>query len=135
MAYIDWNGSFSVGVDQFDSDHKMMVKFINKLHESIVAGTSDAILQQILVGLYDYTVYHFSAEEKFMQMYEYPLREHHREEHQILIERLNGYIEKYKKGNDRISLELLSFLKEWLVNHIMITDIKYKEFFNEKGVD
>jgi hemerythrin len=41
----------------------------------------------------------------------------------------------FEKGEVTLSKDLMEFLKEWLVEHIMGTDKKgYGKFFNDKGI-
>jgi hemerythrin len=41
---------------------------------------------------------------------------------------------KFKAGEAMVSMELMTFLKDWLVNHIQGTDKKYSSFLRGKGV-
>jgi hemerythrin len=34
-----------------------------------------------------------------------------------------------------VPIEILTYLKDWWINHILKIDMKYKSFFNEKGLD
>ena len=38
----------------------------------------------------------------------------------------------YKKT---VPTDLLDYLKTWLIEHILVSDMKYKQFFQEKGVN
>ena len=37
----------------------------------------------------------------------------------------------YKKT---VPTEMLQYLKTWLVEHILVSDMKYKQFFEQKGI-
>ncbi|MGO9480190.1 MAG: hypothetical protein ACLP05_00220 [Candidatus Kryptoniota bacterium] len=41
---------------------------------------------------------------------------------------------EYEKGNMSITVEVMTFLKSWLNNHILNADKKYTAFLNAKGV-
>ena len=77
--------------------------------------------------LIDYTVYHFSNEEKFMQKISYPMFESHKKVHENLLASVAKFYKNFQEGNiDKI--RLASFLKNWLFTHIMGIDTKYAQY-------
>ena len=42
--------------------------------------------------------------------------------------------QKMVEGDFMISVEVMAFLKDWLTNHILITDKAYGPFLIDKGV-
>jgi hemerythrin len=52
----------------------------------------------------------------------------------MFVKEITDFKAKFDTANFTISIGLMSFLKDWLVNHIMVTDKKYTLFFNDKGV-
>jgi hemerythrin len=42
--------------------------------------------------------------------------------------------EKLKRGKLMVSFKITGFLKEWLKNHIQVTDQKYSDFFIDNGI-
>lgn len=133
--YLEWNSSFSVGIRQFDEEHRKIIEFINNLHDAIQTGESTAALADILSGLVEYTMTHFSHEEELMKEYKYPAAERHREQHDDLFVKVNEYKTRFRTEREGISDELMAFLKDWLVHHIMNTDRAYTEFFKSAGVN
>ena len=134
MAFIDWKDTLSVGVELFDNDHKKLVALANSLHDSISVGAQQGALVPILDELVKYTVFHFGHEEGMMIQYAYPDYEKHKKEHDALVEKVQDYYDQVMEGKTAISLSLIGFLKDWLVNHIMGSDQAYKEFFKSRGV-
>ena len=134
MAFINWSDDLSVGVTQFDDDHKELMNIANRLHDSISVGAQQSALAQILKELVNYTVIHFDREEKMMQQHGYPQYEKQKTEHEALLTQVKDYSDQVASGKSSISLSLMGFLKEWLVKHIMTSDRDYKEFFNGKGI-
>ncbi|MBF0323149.1 MAG: chemotaxis protein, partial [Magnetococcales bacterium] len=58
-----------------------------------------------------------------------------KQEHVKLVNRVGEFLQRLEKGGDRASaLELLGFLKSWLVEHIMGTDSQYGRYLNSKGI-
>lgn len=134
MAFVTWDTTLDVGVSQFNEDHRRLVGFINDLHGGIVSGLGIAQMTYILDGLIDYTKEHFGREEELMTTLAYPDIKTHRREHYDLMKQVVDFNTRLKGGQASFSLELMSFLKDWLVNHIKGTDMKYREFFTGKGV-
>jgi hemerythrin-like metal-binding protein len=135
MAFIDWTDELSVGVNMFDDDHKELISLANRLHDSISVGTQQSALTFLLSELENYTIFHFGHEEGMMLQYSYPDYEKHKKEHDSLVEKVQEFSAQVASGKTKISLSIMGFLKEWLVNHIMGTDKKYTQFFAGKGVN
>mgnify|MGYP001336776803 CR=1 FL=1 len=134
MALFEWEPRYSVHISEFDNDHKKLIELLQKLHQNMLDGQGKNIVGGILDELKEYTVYHFGAEEKLMEEYNYPLFEEHKAKHIELIAQLDELIESYKKGESQISTETYRFLNKWLTNHIMNADKKYTAFFKDKGL-
>lgn len=134
MDMITWNDSLSVGVQQFDAEHQELIKFVNKLNQSLKIGGAQKTMESILTGLINYTVIHFKHEEDYMILYEYPGYEGHRKEHDALKQKVIDFHERFNARQAAFSLELMIFLRDWLINHIQKSDMAYREFFQSKGV-
>ena len=134
MAFIDWDDNLSVGVNIFDTDHKKLISLANSLHDSISVVSQQGALEPVLNELVKYTVYHFGREEGLMLQYAYPDYEKHKKEHDALVAKVQDYHDQVLAGKTSISLSLIGFLKDWLVNHIMISDKLYREFFESRGI-
>ncbi|MCX7680208.1 MAG: bacteriohemerythrin [Spirochaetes bacterium] len=134
MNFIEWNDSLSVGVEVFDKEHKQLVSLVNKLNSALAAGSAKKTMEDILQSLVRYTQIHFKHEEEYMLLYDYPEYTHHKKEHEDLTAQVLDFHERYRSGKVSFSLELMKFLKDWLTNHILGSDMKYKNFFSAKGV-
>jgi hemerythrin-like metal-binding protein len=135
MENIEWTADYSVGVKQFDEEHKQLIKFINTLNSSILAGGAHYTMKEVLTSLVNYTKIHFRHEEDFMLIYDYPDKEKHKKEHDDLTKQVTEFYEEFLSGRSKITLSLLQFLRDWLVNHILGSDMKYKDFFISKNVN
>jgi hemerythrin len=82
-------------------------------------------VNEIFTHLKDYTEKHFSTEEKMLIKFAYKDFEQHKKEHAKFITKLNDLYKDFEKGKVTISIEILNFLKDWLLNHILISDFKY----------
>ena len=134
MPLIQWNNELSVGINSIDEQHKILVNMINALNEAMISGQTKQILAEILDGLAAYTVNHFAYEEDLFAQYGYPQSQAHINEHHSLTEQVKNLQSKMDNGDFMISVEVMVFLKGWLINHILKTDKAYAEFLKDKGV-
>ncbi|HOJ29913.1 MAG: hemerythrin family protein [Spirochaetes bacterium] len=135
MEFIEWGEHLSVGVTVFDNEHKQLVSLVNKLNHALLAGSAKKTMEEILQNLVNYTKIHFKHEEDYMVLYDYPEYEKHKKEHDALTDQVMDFYMRYQAGKTVFSLELMNFLKDWLTNHILISDKKYKNFFQSKNVE
>lgn len=134
MAYIDWNESYSVGIAEFDSQHKKLVDIINELHDAMKVGKGSTVVGTILKEMVKYTITHFSYEEKILDLHKYPKLAGQKAEHAYYVEKINAFVKEYESGIAMMSIDVSQFLKDWLMKHIMGTDRDYSEYLNSKGV-
>lgn len=135
MSLISWADQYSVKIKEIDNQHTKLVDLINQLHDAMKEGKSKEIIGRIISDLVTYTKFHFFAEEKIMADNNYPGYLRHKKEHEDLTQKVIQFQSDYESGKAVLSLELMQFLKTWLVNHIMKVDKEYSVFLNSKGIN
>ena len=131
---ISWTDDLSVGVAIIDEQHKGLVDLINELNAAMRQRRSDAVLVGVLERLKLYTVKHFATEEEIFDKFGYPDAGSHKKAHRELVEKVLAFEAELKSGRAKVTMEIMRFLKDWLVGHIMGTDKRYGPFLNSKGV-
>ena len=134
VRFIEWSHELSVGIEEIDEQHKVLVDLLNQIHEAIQQRQGAEITGAIIERLKEYTRIHFAVEESLMRILHYHEYEVHKEQHDRLIGQLNEFRTKLEAGKGSISFELAHFLKVWLTKHIMETDQRYTAYFLEQGV-
>ncbi len=126
MAIFNWNSSYQTGNEEIDRQHKKLVDMLNQLDESISIEGSHNTALKVLNELADYTHYHFATEEKFMQSHQYDTDQFakHKGEHDQFIEQVKTALDDIQDNPDKLEAQLLDFLVQWLMNHILLTDKK-----------
>ncbi|QEP43445.1 hemerythrin [Ectothiorhodospiraceae bacterium BW-2] len=130
---VEWDDELSVGIQEIDEQHKVLVGLVNEMHDAIHEHQGREASIAILVKLVDYTKIHFAVEESLMRIFEYPEYEEHKEQHAALLDEIAIMQEKIDAGG-AISFQLLHFLKMWLTKHIVDSDKNYTEHFLNTGV-
>ncbi|MDR3580599.1 MAG: bacteriohemerythrin [Oryzomonas sp.] len=130
MSIFVWDKSFELGIEQFDEHHRHLVGLLNKTYDDFTAGISQESLGSTLDELIDYATYHFAAEEHWMKKHRYPDLQQHQGEHERFSRRVVEIQKDYHGRKAKLSLEVLSFLKDWLSFHILKTDAAYGKFYS-----
>ena len=131
---VEWNDRLSVCIEEIDDQHKKLVGIINQLYQAFKAGTASEQLNQIVEQMYDYTDYHFETEEKYFRKFGYEDSEEHTKEHKAFLKKALEFKRDQRNGKVTAPYEVMLFLKNWLINHIMGSDQKYAELFKMNGL-
>jgi hemerythrin len=134
MALIEWKETYNLGIEHLDNQHRGLVKQINILHDAMKAGKGKETLDEILNALVDYTATHFKSEEKLFHQFHYPESKKHIAEHSNFVEEVLKFRAAFDKGRLMLSIEVMTFLKNWLTTHMLGSDMDYKSFMLSKGV-
>ena len=120
-----WREAYSVQIPQIDGQHKHLIKLINDLHASMLAGGSRETLARILDDLIRYTEIHFRDEERLLEQRGYGKLGVHRLEHKRLCDQVYDLKQRLATGRVTLGIEIMRFLKDWLANHILVHDQEY----------
>jgi len=129
-----WNDKLSVGVKVIDDDHKQLVGLANQLYDAIAAKRGKQELEAILNGLVDYTTFHFTREEELFAKTSYPDAARHKVQHDDLTRQVLQIQARYHAGSTALTLEVMVFLKDWLYDHILGSDLEFGPYLNSKGI-
>ena len=117
-----WDDKCNTGIEEIDRDHKGLVDLINDLYEAMQDGSGGALLLPVFSALKHYTETHFDREERFMVDCDAPDQARHVQEHRQMMARLADLESRHRRGEAAISLQTLTFLRDWLKNHICVVD-------------
>lgn len=128
MKKIQWHDSFSVGIKKIDNQHKKLFSLLNELIVASETGQEAEVLDRVLNDLVSYTDYHFKTEEPFFKIH--PQQEKHVSIHRGFIEKAEHMMSVFHEGAENTGEETIKYLKNWILNHVLETDIN---FFRDLG--
>ena len=128
---MQWDDNLSVGIDEIDKQHKLLLDYFNLLLDAIALGGRWSDTHFPLMQLREYALNHFGKEETLMLMSDYPGTEEHIESHRKIIKGLDE-LEKESLSKN-ITADVTAHLQHWLLGHIMHADKAYAKHFANGG--
>jgi hemerythrin-like metal-binding protein len=119
-----WNVNFETGIPIIDEQHKKLIDLLNLLISHIAYQSDVPTLNLIFSELKEYTLHHFSTEEKIWQDYFYDDTwiEWHKHAHTDFISEVIKIKEESDNSLDDTIEEIVKFLTHWLAFHILDSD-------------
>ncbi|MBZ0264358.1 bacteriohemerythrin [bacterium] len=133
MPYLPWKDEYSVGVERFDDQHRQIFACINDLAAAMSKSTEHSVLRNIFGELIDYSRVHFRDEELNLVAFDYPDYKAHKFEHYRLIKQVIDYALNYC-SNPELGSEILEFLRHWILDHVLESDMKYKSLLENQDI-
>lgn len=132
-----WTEEYSVHVAEIDEQHRHFISICNDLVE--LAGRQSFTNEEALRSvsrLGDYAFYHLAFEEELFVKTNYPEGPAHTVSHDTFRVKARQVINEARKETiDRQVLkDIADFAVNWLLGHILHTDKKYSDYFNQHGI-
>ena len=124
MELVPWESKYALGVQIIDEQHKRLFALTNELYEKCRLG-EDAVHDQFIKTLHsmvNYVIEHFTAEEKIMVQIQYPRIAEQKEQHASFTRKILEESKKFESGKHGVPLDLVHFLKDWIISHIAVFD-------------
>lgn len=126
MSFIEWKIEYETGIESIDNDHRKLFGILNEFYKLLLAGKAQSASMELFEEMVNYAQYHFKKEESFMANANYPLLEEHIKQHRAFEAKLLQFKNNLKNGAVELSpTDLLSILTDWLLTHILGTDMLY----------
>lgn len=118
---------YKIGIPMIDEEHTHLFELAETAYqlmkEEYLFDKYDQ-LTAILQELKEYTKQHFSDEEEYMESIDYQAIFIQKAQHKIFIAKLEETkLEAIEENQDQVIQDLLEFLTDWLINHIVKMDM------------
>ena len=117
---------YYTNIPMIDEEHQKLFDIINEVyelgHNEFIPDKYDNI-REILQELNDYAGLHFAHEEKYMKSINYKGMFMQKVQHDSFMRKMESFdLASIDENQQGAILELLNFLGDWLVNHILEED-------------
>lgn len=124
--FIVWSPEYELGSAAFDRQHREITAIINTLYGALVRkeeGVSE--IPEIFQRLGSAVDAHLQEEEDMMCGCDVPDREKHKEMHDWMRRETHALRQKFMRNPEALSDEVLCFLRDLWLNHILEVDKQY----------
>jgi len=117
---------FKTGIEIIDNEHKMLFEIADKIYNlsknEFIIDKYDRIVN-LIEELKGYAALHFRDEEAYMESINYKKMFTQKVDHDNFIKKLNQIdLNDLDANQDEYIFDLLEFVNEWLVSHILEKD-------------
>jgi len=134
MALFEWTNEHSVSVLRFDKEHQKLFSLINELNDAMAEKRGRFVVVRVLQELADYARWHFAGEESAMRRANFAGIDRHIAEHLEFAAKVEKFYAECDERYSTVPMEVLYFLRDWLQQHILVTDRQYAEALNRAGI-
>ncbi len=132
QSLVTWSSDFSLNMPEIDAQHQSLIDLINQVWRATIDNKpNQSEIIRIIELLETYTVTHFTAEEIFMREIRYANFDEHKKAHESFVARIGREKLNVINGN-RLNLDIVHYLKDWLINHILVADRDYSAAYEKQ---
>lgn len=131
---IHWSDAFLVHIDAIDRQHKGLFQAMNHFYQACRDELNESTIQQRLDELVKLAKQHLQDEEQLMQKANYSQLSGHKQVHVKLLTDLDRLLARFKAKEPGSDMEIIMFLKNWLIDHIFRVDKQYVSELHTAGI-
>lgn len=133
--WVRWEDRLSVGIDVIDEHHRYLFDLTNDLFEIVSQKRGAREVARVLKALSLYVRIHLRAEERMMEHYGYAGLAAQLDQHHVFEIRLQAFYDELHDNPLTAQFEVLIYLRNWLIQHILHEDGKLRELLNHATID
>jgi len=133
--WVQWTDEMSVGIDAIDEHHRYLFDLTNDLFEVVTKKLGSREVARVLRALDQYVQIHFRAEERMMEHYGYAALRQQEKQHVHFEEKLREFYAELHDNPLTAQFDVLIYLRNWLVHHIVEEDTQLKILAGNKPRD
>lgn len=128
-----WEQEYKIGNEEMDAQHLILFALLNQLTVNINSDRAGDCLHDVMNALGAYIDYHFAHEEALMKAWDYPGLEEHSLKHVQFVAEVKR-LQSMVPGTDahKAAIRVRAFVLDWLLGHILATDMDYARFIAAK---
>ena len=128
FVLFQWQPRFVSGQSEIDVQHKILFDLGNDLIEALLKNAGKEQVSLLLVSIKAHVIDHFAYEESYLLHINYPGYAEHKTSHQQLLAKTEDFIRQANGGTIDPYGCLDFLLKELIMQHLLIEDVKYFPF-------
>ncbi|MFT7003493.1 MAG: hemerythrin [Sulfurimonas sp.] len=135
MFDASWKPEYSLGHSLIDKEHKYLFEIASGAFKPVRPELRKTKIKNTINSLHEYIKVHFSHEESFMRVIEYPYINNHLLIHKSIINKMESLLTKlYTLNIKEFEQSLAFFVETSLIGHILQEDKKIHTWYsNKKG--
>lgn len=127
LLMFEMKKDFFTGIEAIDTEHGKLFELADLaytlLKDEYAHDKYDKIIA-LIEELKEYAIFHFKHEEEYMESIKHKRLFSQKMEHQAFVDKLNELdLESIDENQDHYIEEILEFLNDWLVHHILEKDM------------
>ena len=124
---MNWSDDYLIGINKIDEQHKECFVRINQLYEDCVTCEGEKDVKETLDFLGNHVVEHFQTEEAFMQKYNFPGTEGHKQLHEEFLNEYSKLSDEYCNlgSNQVLADKIRDIVPNWLIHHMTRVDTNF----------
>jgi hemerythrin len=113
-----------IGIPELDNEHARLLHCLERLQLFIENGHGFAASIDSVMALKQYTIDHFSHEERYLANTSFPKFEEHAQQHHAITYYVETLIAEMLDGKE-IQVSLVEMMREWILKHIGVEDMEF----------